>query len=99
MVTMDFVTTRPTTSGGKNDIWMIMDRLTKLSHFLAIKKTDTVDQLVQIYIRKIVRLPGVLVNIVYIKMQKFSSAFWKAFQKALGTTIHMITTYPTQIGS
>ena len=39
----------------KHDIWMIMDKLTKLSHFLAIKKMaikkmDTADQLVQIYI-------------------------------------------------
>ncbi|XP_048635110.1 uncharacterized protein LOC106428537 [Brassica napus] len=53
MVTMDFVTGLPTTSGGKNAIWVIVDRLTKSAHFLAIKKTDKADQLAQIYISEI----------------------------------------------
>jgi len=35
MVTMDFVTGLPTTLGGKNAIWVIVDRLTKSAHFLS----------------------------------------------------------------
>ena len=40
MVTMDFVTGLPITTGKKDATWVIVDRLTKSAHFLAIKKTD-----------------------------------------------------------
>ncbi|KAF8100726.1 hypothetical protein N665_0218s0064 [Sinapis alba] len=43
MITMDFVTGLPTTTGGKNAVWVIVDRLTKSAHFLAIKKTVDAD--------------------------------------------------------
>ena len=43
METIDFVIGRPTTSGGKNAIWLIMDRLTTSSHFLVFKKTNTTE--------------------------------------------------------
>ena len=49
MGTMNFTIGRPTTSGGKNAIWVIVEKLTKLAHFQAIKKTDSDDQLTQIY--------------------------------------------------
>lgn len=39
MITMDFVVGLPV-SRFKNAIWVIVDRLTKCAHFLAIKKTD-----------------------------------------------------------
>ncbi|WZY72146.1 hypothetical protein YC2023_004386 [Brassica napus] len=96
MVTMDFVTGLPTTLGGRNAIWVIVDRLTKSAHFIAIKKTDGADQLAQIYLREIVRLHGVPVSIVSDRDTKFTSAFWKAFQKALGTKVHMSTAYHPQ---
>ena len=93
MVTMDFVTGLPTTSGGKNAIWVVVDRLTKSAHFLAVKKTDRADQLAQTYISEIVRLHGVPVSIVSDRDTKFTSEFWRAFQKALGTKVHMSTAY------
>lgn len=43
MITMDFVTGLPTTTGGLDAIWVIVDRLTKFAHFLAIKKTFGVE--------------------------------------------------------
>lgn len=75
---------------------MIVDRLTKASHFLAIKKTDVADQLAQTYISEIVRLHRVVVSIVSDRDTKLTSAFWRAFQKALGTKVHMSTTYHPQ---
>ena len=93
---MDFVTGLPTTLGGKNAIWVIVDRLTKSAHFLAIKKTDRADQLAQTYMSEIVRLHGVPVSIVSDRDTKFTSQFWRAFQKALGTKVHMSTAYHPQ---
>ena len=95
-MTIDFVIGRPTTSGERNAIWMIVDRLTKLSHFLVIKKMDSADRLAQIYIREIVRLHGVPVSIVSDWDTKFTFAFWRTSQKALETKGYMSTTYHPQ---
>ncbi|KAG7559371.1 Ribonuclease H-like superfamily [Arabidopsis thaliana x Arabidopsis arenosa] len=85
MITIDFVTGLPTTTGGKNAIWMIVDRLTKTAYFLAIKKTGSADVLAQLYLDKIVSKHGVPISIVSDRDPKFTSIFWQAFQKALGT--------------
>ncbi|XP_075521441.1 uncharacterized protein LOC142554661 [Primulina tabacum] len=65
-ITVDFVTGLPRTTGGNNDIWVIVDWLTTSAHFLPIKKTFTMTQYAELYIREITRLHGILVSIVYI---------------------------------
>nr|GEV34784.1 hypothetical protein [Tanacetum cinerariifolium] len=47
-ITMDFVTGLPRTPSGYDSIWVIVDRLTKLAHFLPMKKTDSMEILTQI---------------------------------------------------
>ncbi|GJX73868.1 putative reverse transcriptase domain-containing protein [Tanacetum coccineum] len=44
-ITMDFVSRQPRTPSGYDTIWVIVDRLTKLAHFLPTKKTDTIEKL------------------------------------------------------
>ncbi|GJV19698.1 putative reverse transcriptase domain-containing protein [Tanacetum coccineum] len=44
-ITMDFVTGLPRTLRGYNLIWVIVDRLTKSTHFLPMKKTDSMEKL------------------------------------------------------
>ncbi|KAJ0550384.1 putative nucleotidyltransferase, Ribonuclease H [Helianthus annuus] len=39
-ISMDFVTSLPRSQRGNDTIWVIVDRLTKSAHFLAIKETD-----------------------------------------------------------
>jgi hypothetical protein len=41
---MDFIVGLPRTSGGYNSIWVIMDRLTKLAHFIPVAMTYRVGQ-------------------------------------------------------
>ena len=62
---MDFVTKLPKTSGGYDTIWVIVDRLTKSTHFLPIKETDRMEKLIRTYIREIVRLHGVPVSFIF----------------------------------
>ena len=88
---------RVSTTRNRNDaVWVTVDRLTKSAHFLAIKKTDGVDRIVCKYIDKIVRLHGVPSSIVSDRDLRFTSHFWQAFQKALGTRVNMITAYHPQ---
>ena len=77
-ITMDFVVGLPV-SRTKDPIWVIVDRLTKSAHFLAIRKTDAATVLAKKYVSEIVKLHGVPVSIVSDRDSKFTSAFWRAF--------------------
>ena len=72
---MDFVTHLPRTPHGYDAVWVIVDRLTKLAHFLAVQMTFTLERFCRLYIREIVRLHGVLVFIVSNRDPRFTVHF------------------------
>ena len=90
---MDFVVGLPRTHEGYDAIWVIVDQLTKSAHFLAIHNNFSLDQLVELYVNKIVKLYGVLISIVSDRDPKFTSRFWPKLQKALGITLHFSTVF------
>jgi len=61
---MDFVMRLPLLVTKKNAIWVIVDRLTKSAHFILIQDTWNVERLAQLYVKEIVRLHGIPVDIV-----------------------------------
>ncbi|WRX23773.1 Integrase zinc-binding domain - like 10 [Theobroma cacao] len=67
------------TQRGKDAIWVIVDRLTKSAHFLAVHSTYSIEKLAQLYIDEIVRLHGVPVSIVSDQDPRFTSRFWSKF--------------------
>ena len=89
---MDFVTHFPWIQKGHDAVWVIMDRLTKSTHFLAVQMTFTLERFYRLYIQEIVRLHGVPVSIVSDRDPRFTTHFWKRFQKAMGTRLTMSTT-------
>ena len=95
-VTMDFVTHLPWTPHGHDAVWVIMDRLTKSTHFLAVRMTFTLERFCRLYIQEIVRLHGMPVSIVSDRDPRFTAHFWKSFQKAMGTRLTMSTTFHPQ---
>ena len=90
---MDFVTHFPRTLQGHDAVWVIMDRLTKSAHFLAVRMTFTLKEFCRLYIREIVRLHGVLVSIVSDWDPRFAAHFWKSFQRVMRTQLMMSTTF------
>ena len=76
---MDFVVGLPRTRAGFDAIWVIVDRLTKLAHFLPICNKFSQDRLVELCISEIVRLHGVPVSIVSDRDPRFTSRFWLKF--------------------
>ncbi|CAN6445407.1 unnamed protein product [Victoria cruziana] len=95
-VTMDFVMGLPKTRRSHDAIWVVVDRLSKSAHFLAIRATLPLDALADLYIREIVRLHGVPKAIVSDRDPRFTSRFWKAFQSALGTKLKMSSAFYPQ---
>ena len=84
-VTMDFVIGLPRTPQSKDSVWVIVDRLTKSTQFLAIKITDSIIALSKLYVKEIMRLHGVPLSIVSDGDPRFTSQFWQSLKKALGT--------------
>lgn len=93
-----FVVGLPKTTKGHDAIWVIMDRLTKSAHFLPIKITYSLEQLVNLYVNEIVRLHGVPLSIISDRDSHFTSAFWRSVQQAMGTKLKFCIAFHPQTG-
>ncbi|KAD2393182.1 hypothetical protein E3N88_40159 [Mikania micrantha] len=93
---MDFITKLSRTPRGCNTIWVIVDRLTKSAHFLAIKENDKMEKLARIYVKEVVSRHGVPISIISDRDGRFISNFWKSLQNSLGIRLDMSTTYHPQ---
>ncbi|GJT55296.1 putative reverse transcriptase domain-containing protein [Tanacetum coccineum] len=96
-ITMDFVTKLPKTTNGYDTIWIIVDRLTKSAHFLPMREMDPIERLMKLYMKEVVTRYGVPVSIISDHDGRFTSLFWKALNKALGTRLDMSTAYHPEI--
>ncbi|KAI3762990.1 hypothetical protein L1987_53435 [Smallanthus sonchifolius] len=95
-ISMDFITKLPRTPTGCDTIWVIVDRLTKSAHFLAIKEIDKMDKLTLIYLKEVVSRHGVPISIISDRDARFTSRFWQSLHKALGTRLDISTAYHPQ---
>ena len=74
---MDFITWLPCTPKEYDSIWVVVDRLTKVAHFILVKTNYKGSQLVELYMARIVCLHGVSKKIVLDRGSQFTSRFWK----------------------
>jgi hypothetical protein len=63
-IEMNFIVGLPRTQAGYDLIWVIVDRLTKVAHFIPVKTTYSGAKLAELYISRIVCLHGVPKKIV-----------------------------------
>ena len=63
-ITMDFVSGFPLTQKKHDSVWVIVDRLTKSTHFLPVRLDYSMDRLEEMYVNEIVRLHGIPISIV-----------------------------------
>lgn len=71
-ISMDFVTSLPKMTKGCDSIWVIVNRLAKSAHFLPIKINHSLHKLVELYIKEIVKLHGVLSSILSYRYLRFT---------------------------
>jgi len=83
----------PRTPKGRDAIWVVVDRLSKVAHFIPYRSTNSASDLAPIYMREIVRLHGVPKTIVSDRDAKFVSKFWESLQSALGTNVILSTAF------
>ena len=94
---MDFVVGLPATQKGHNGVWVVVDRLTKIAHFLPFNSKWSIAKLAIYYVKEVVRLHDVPVSIVSDRDARFTSRFWQSFQEAMGTELQMSSAYHPQM--
>jgi hypothetical protein len=95
-ITMDFVTGLPLTRRKYDAIWVIVDRLTKSAHFLAMSKTTSLESLAKMFIAEIIRLHGAPLSIISDRDPRFTARFWKSLQQAMGTELRFSSAFHPQ---
>jgi IS30 family transposase len=95
-ISMDFIVGLPCTQKGNDSIWVIVDRLTKVAHFLPVKAKYSVSRLAELYVDNILKLHGAPRSIVSDRGPQFTAQFWKSLHASMGTELNYSTTFHPQ---
>jgi hypothetical protein len=95
-ISMDFIVGLPNTSLRHDSIWVIVDRLTKIAHFLPVHTTYNAKKYAEINLDQIVRLHGIPKMIISDREAQFIVRFWEQLQQALGTKLIRSSAYHPQ---
>jgi hypothetical protein len=93
VVTMDFIIGFSRMSKQHDSIMVVVDKLTKDSHFIPLKTTHKVADVVDIFLKEVARLHRIPKMIVSDRNPKFTSNFWKELFKGFGTNLNFSTAY------
>lgn len=90
--------TRVLKSKKQNDsIKVVVDKLSKLAHFISVQSTYQDIQIVDIFMREIFRVHRIPKMVVSNRDVKFTFTFWKALFTGLGTQVQFSTAYHPQM--
>jgi hypothetical protein len=93
---MDFIVGLPHTPTGYDSIWVILDRLMKVAHFIPVRTNYTKAKLAELYMTRIVCLHGVPKIIVSDRGSQFTSRIWKKLHESLDTQLYFSSPYHPQ---
>jgi hypothetical protein len=90
---MDFIVGLPRTQAGYDYIWVIVDGLTTVAHFIPIQTTYSGAKLTELYMSRIVCLHGVPKKIILDRGTQFTSKFWEKIHESMDTKLSFSLAY------
>jgi hypothetical protein len=93
---MDIIVSLPRTRASYDSIWVVVDRLTKATHFIPVKTTYNSAVLAKLYMSPFVCLHGIPKKIVSNRGTQFTSHFWQQLHESLGTHLKFSSAYHPQ---
>lgn len=91
-ISLDFVTGLPV-SEGNTTVLTVVDRFSKMTHFIALPKLPSAKETADIMMTHVFRIHGFPKDIVSDRGPQFISRFWKEFCKLIGATVSLTSGY------
>ena len=94
-ISTEFITQLPE-SQGCTQIMVVVDRFTKMAHFIDLGTDATAEDVAGTFLREVWRLHGLPSEVISDMDAKFSGKFWESLCKSLGISRRMSTAYHPQ---
>ncbi|CAI7803237.1 unnamed protein product [Closterium sp. NIES-54] len=96
VVSLDFITGLPSTSRGNDSILVVIDKFSKMGHFIPTNATATAEATARLLFDRIITIHGIPATLISDRDPKFTSKFWKELMGLLGTKLAMSSAYHPQ---
>ncbi|CAI7881856.1 unnamed protein product, partial [Closterium sp. NIES-54] len=96
VVSLDFIIGLPSTSRGHDSILVVIDKFSKMGHFIPTNATATAEATARLFFDCIITIHGIPATLISDRDPKFTSKFWKELMGLLGTKLAMSSAYHPQ---
>ncbi|CAI7887542.1 unnamed protein product, partial [Closterium sp. NIES-53] len=93
---LDFITGLPPTNAGHDAILVVIDKFSKMGHFVPTHTTARTEETAQLFLKHIISQHGIPTTLISDRDPKFTSKFWKELMSLMGTRLVMSSAYHPQ---
>ncbi|CAI7897606.1 unnamed protein product [Closterium sp. NIES-53] len=96
VVSLDFIIGLPPTNAGHDAILVVIDKFSKMGHFIPTHTTACMEETAQLFLKHIISQHRIPTTLISDRDPKFTSKFWKELMSLMGTRLEMSSAYHPQ---